>query len=163
MGSIKERNPLCTKKVGNCHPGYSQYSLLHVFSFSVTHSIQLSEAGYNLPDQSSSTSYYSICMILISSNVVNERQNKFYSGLYQHHIRYKRKRSDEVVPHLAGLYPVTPCFKIPKYSTPIRQVLGWRISCIQLYQIVLPQIKMSFFKPTEEADTPILISRYIYL
>lgn len=86
-------------------------SLLYIFSFSTRSSIQLLEAGYNLPYQSSSTSYYSVCMILISSNVVNERQNKFYSGLYQHHIRYKRKRrSDELVPHLAGLYPIS---KVP--------------------------------------------------
>lgn len=39
------------------------------------------------PYQSSSTRHYSVCMILISSNMVNVRQNKFYSGLHQHHIR----------------------------------------------------------------------------
>ena len=85
----------------------TQNSLLHVFSFCMRSSIQLLEAEYDLPYESGSTSYYSICMILISSNVVNERQNKFYSRLYQHHIRYKRKRRcDLVVPHLAILHPV---------------------------------------------------------
>jgi len=39
------------------------------------------------PYQSSRTRHYYVCMILISSNVVNVRQNKFYSGLHQHHIR----------------------------------------------------------------------------
>jgi len=58
-------------------------------------------------------------MILISSNVVNERQNKFYSGLYQHDIRYNRKRrSDEAVPPLAG----PPISKFPNTLPPIRQV-----------------------------------------
>lgn len=88
-------------------------------------SIQLSEAGYNLPYQSSSTSYYSVCMILISSNVVNERQNKFYSGLYQHHIRYKRKRrSNEVALHLAGIHPVS---KFPNTLCP-----SWRLRSREL-------------------------------
>lgn len=83
-------------------------TLYYTFLLSMKSSLQLLEAWYNLPYQSSSTSYYSVCMILISSNVVNERQNKFYSGLYQHHIRYKRKRrSDELVPHLAGLHPLS--------------------------------------------------------
>ena len=141
--------------------GYSQYSLLHVFSFSVTCSIQLSEAGYNLPDQSSSTSYYSVCMILISSNVVNERQNKFYSGLYQHHIRYKRKRSDEVVPHLAGLHPVS---KFPNTLLPSGRFWAGELVAYSYTKLFfLRLIKMSFFKSTEEADTPLLISRYIYL
>lgn len=122
-------------------------------------SSQLLETGFNLPYQSSSTSYYSVCMILISSNVVNERQNKFYSGLYQHDIRYNRKRrSDEAVPPLAGLHPVS---EFPNTLPPIRQASGWRISCIQLYRTrtILPQIKMSFFMPTEEADIPLITSR----
>ena len=52
----------------------------------------------NLPYQTSSTGYHSVRMILISSNVINKRQNKFYSGLYQHYIRYKgKRRSDETV------------------------------------------------------------------
>ena len=107
-GLLKKEVPSVPKKVGNYHPGYSQYSLQHVFSFSVRSSIQLSEAEYNLPYQSGSTSYYSVCMILVSSNVVNERQNKFYSGLYQHHIRYKRKRrSNEVALKLADIHSVS--------------------------------------------------------
>ena len=98
-------------------------------------SVQLSEAGYNLPYQSSSTSYYSVCMILISSNVVNERQNKFYSGLYQHHIRYKRKRrSNEVALHLAGIHPVS---QFPNTLPP-----SWRLRSrelvVQLHQTVFP-------------------------
>lgn len=117
--------PSVPKKVGNYHPGYSQYSLQHVFSFSVRSPIQLSEAEYNLPYQSGSTSYYSIRMILISSNVVNERQNKFYSGLYQHHIRYKRKRrSNEVALQLADVHPVS---KFPNTRPP-----SWRLRSREL-------------------------------
>lgn len=39
------------------------------------------------PDQSSSTGHHSVGVILISSNMVDVRQNKFYSGLHEHHIR----------------------------------------------------------------------------
>ena len=124
-GLLKKEVPSVPKKVGNYHPGYSQYSLQHVSSFSVRSSIQLSEAEYNLPYQSGSTSYYSVCMILVSSNVVNERQNKFYSGLYQHHIRYKRKwRSNEVALQLADIHPVS---KFPNTWPPL-----WRLRSREL-------------------------------
>ena len=124
-GLLMKEVPSVPKKVGNYHPGYSQYSLQHVFSFSVRSSIQLSEAEYNLPYQSGSTSYYSVCMILVSSNVVNERQNKFYSGLYQHHIRYKRKRrSNEVALKLADIHSVS---KFPNTWPP-----SWRLRSREL-------------------------------
>lgn len=111
-GSIKEKKNLHAKEVGNHHPCYFENSLLFI-SFSTTSSIQLREPGNNLPYQSSSTGYYSICMILISSDVVNEGQNKLYSGLYQHHIRYKRREGLMKLTHIWQDY--NPISKFPLY------------------------------------------------
>lgn len=118
-------------------------------------SIQLSEAGYNLPYQSSSTSYYSVCMILISSNVVNERQNKFYSGLYQHHIRYKRKRIRMRLPSTWQAYTLFP--KFPNTLCP-----SWRLRSRELVVHSYTKLFSSFVKSTEKGRYS-LTNKYVYI